>query len=117
MSTWGNRTARVLRSAMREFGEAVEFRLDGLAPFTGRAIYRAAHSLSDVGGEVGVASTAPTLDFILSDLPRELRENTTSPDQSDRIYLVERAELFRVAGPQEPDGEGGASIRLHRLLP
>jgi len=72
----------------------------------GRAIFREAHVEQVLAGEeVGVATVGPDLSIALADLPAE-------PAEGDGVLIA--GAPYRVAG-FEPDGEGGALLRLEAL--
>lgn len=104
MTAWQSMTRNVLGAAMSTFGETVTWRpgLEGHRELT--AIFRAAHAAVDLG-QGAIATVDPELDVRLSDVGEPPREG-------DKVIV--RGLSYRVSEVQ-PDGEGGAKLKLKRL--
>ena len=112
MSSFKDKVGNLLDVAIFTFGEklkdgstAIEYRpKDGL-PYKIPGVFDRNFEIVDPDTEVVIASNIPRLGIKLKDL-------VCSPIKGDEVLI--QAELFRVDDSQE-DGQGGATLVLHRI--
>lgn len=105
MTLWQRATDSLLGAAMSTFGELVLIRPGKEGHQEIRAVFRAAHAQVDL--ERGAVATAnPELDV-------RLRDVAGAPLKATDVVVV-RGVRYTIAEPPQPDGEGGAKLKLAR---
>lgn len=104
MSAWTKLTDSVLKLSTAVFGERVIYCPSSEPSFEIRAIFDAKFEMVDPGG-VLVQSAQPRLGVWLSQFAQD-------PSEGDRVEV--RGTLYDVTEFQ-PDGQGGATLMLHRV--
>lgn len=100
---WLELTDALLKQTTATFGERVVYWPASEPSFEIRAVFDASFQMVDAGGAM-IQSTQPRLGVRLSEFAQEPREG-------DRVEV--RGTIYDVIEYQ-PDGQGGASLMLHR---
>jgi hypothetical protein len=100
---WSDLTDTILKHTSETFGERVVYWPAEEPSFEIMAVFDAAFQMVDAGGAM-VQSTQPRLGVRLSQFSQDPREG-------DRVEV--RGTIYDVVEFQ-PDGQGGASLMLHR---
>lgn len=101
---WLELTDAVLTHTTATFGERVVYWPASEPSFEIRAIFEAAFTMVDPGGNAIIQSTQPRLGVKLSDF-------AMTPAEGDRVEV--RGTVYDVTEYQ-PDGQGGALLMLQR---
>jgi len=99
---WSDRTDRVLRAGIREFGQAVTYTPSGGSPASVSAVFDAAYQLVTLGLDVEVDAVGPVLGVRLGDL-------ASAPARGDGVTVGSTSYTVRSV---HPDGQGGAQLIL-----
>lgn len=96
---------RILKLSTNRFGEDVKFFPKSGGAFAIRAIFDNDYQVVDPGTEQVISANQPALGVNLNDLKGEIKIQDEVEVRGQRFRIVEKRE----------DGQGGATLLLHRL--
>ena len=105
MANFADKFNRVLNHCKQEFGEEVKFLPDSGGSFTVRGIFDHNYVATDPDTEEIVSANQPALGVNLNDF-------SVSINEGDKFEI--RNLTYRVIDNRE-DGQGGATVLLHRI--